>query len=1037
MLNLNGNEQQILDHWKSERILERVREGNRGRKPFYFLDGPPYASGQLAAHHIWVETIKDLIIRYKRYRGYDVHDRAGFDVHGLPVEVKVEKKLGVTHKMDIETKIGIGPFVNACKDFANEQIKRMVYDYTRFGSSLDFEHAYLPYEKYYIEKGWQIFKRIYAKGLVYSDLQGLAYCPKDETVLSAQGPEVEYSDSSDPSILVAFKVASSKLNLPDNTYFVIWTTTPWTLPSNMAIAVSPGERYVSVRMGERNYIVAKARFDSFAAALGANAIITNEFSGSELKDSKYISPLEEKVPRQKELRRYHKVLLSETFVTVTEGTGILHVAPGHGPEDFKLGKENKMPIMSPVDEHAQFTDEAGSFKGLKVPDEANKAVLDALKENGSLLHLGNITHSYPHCWRCHSKLIYRATEQWFINIKRLKKRMLRANARVKWHPEEAKDWFSEATESSPDWTISRQRYWGSTIPIWVCGSCKEIEVMGSSGELEKRAGLGSPLADLHKPSVDGITFKCSKCGGTMKRIPDIFDVWYDAGIAHTASLSDEEFGRLYPADWITESRDQIRGWFAVLLRTSIAAYGTLSFKRVNIGGMIKDEIGQEMHRHLGNIVSAEELLDLVSADGYRLWCSSHPRWLELKLKKQELAEADSNIITIYNISELVKEFNELSKTDPKKLRKPRAKGLDAEERWILSRFNTLVRNSTMNLDNYFIDDAVKELRDFVLDDFSRFYLRMAKRKVSSGSKRQARAIASLVNYIFYNSLIMLSPIIPFSTEKVYLDVYGDKESAMFNRWPKADAKLIDAELEKQFDVVSLAISALLNSREKKGVKLRWPIADATIELSSDFAYGSVNAAVELIKEYINAKSIVVKRIEGVRKEIRPSFQKLGPDFKGNASLVAQALKAADADAVISGIEKQGFYELKTNKGTFRITKEHIGVSESFEKEDAVPFKYGVAYVNPQINEELKGEALLREFERRVQMLRKERGLKKTDKINLFYSVPEEYRSAIKGREKELKGDVGAVSVREHKEGDPELKEYDVDGDTVRISLSKA
>ena len=748
MLDLNKNEEEMLDYWKKHETLKNIREKNRGRKPFYFLDGPPYVTGQLGAHHVWVETIKDLVLRYKRYRKFDVHDRAGFDVHGLPIEVKVEKKLGITSKADIEERMGIEAFINACREFAGEQAKGMISDYTRFGSSLDFEHAYVPYDHYYINAGWRIFKEMYSGGLVYKDVQGLAYCPKDETVLSAQGPEVEYSDATDPSIFVAFKVADpGKANLPDNSYLVIWTTTPWTLPSNLAIAANPGHMYVIAKSVDKNYIVAKERLDAFVAATGADAIITAELYGRDLKGVKYFSPLEGEVPRQKGLRKYHKVLLSETFVTVTEGTGLLHVAPGHGPEDFKLGRENKMPIMSPIDDHARYTGEAGKFSGLKVPEEANKAVLEVLKANGSLLHQGSVTHSYPHCWRCESKLIYRATEQWFVNIQKIKKRMLKENAKIKWHPEAAREWFAEATENSPDWTISRQRYWGSTIPIWVCGSCGEIEVMGSSKELEDRAGLREPLTDLHKSSIDKVTFKCKKCGGTAKRIPDIFDVWYDAGISHTASLSEGEFKRFYPADWITESRDQIRGWFAVLLRTSVAIYGKTSYKRVNIGGMIKDELGQEMHRHLGNAVSAKDLLGLVSADGFRFWCSRHPRWLELKLKKQELVEANSNIITFYNISELVKEFNSFAKIKQGKPAKPSATKLEMEERWILSRFSTLMDNTTKNLDNYFIDEAVKDLRDFMLEDFSRFYLRMAKKKISSGNRKQARTIANLVNYI--------------------------------------------------------------------------------------------------------------------------------------------------------------------------------------------------------------------------------------------------------------------------------------------------
>ncbi len=1038
MLDLNKNEEEMLGYWKEHEVLKKVREKSRGMKPFYFLDGPPYVTGQLGAHHVWVETIKDLVLRYKRYRGFDVHDRAGFDVHGLPIEVKVEKKLGITSKADIEDRMGIEAFINSCREFAGEQAEGMISDYTRFGSSLDFEHAYMPYEHYYINAGWGIFKKMYDEGLVYRDVQGLAYCPKDETVLSAQGPEVEYADATDPSIFVAFKVAGrGKAELPGNSYLVIWTTTPWTLPSNLAIAANPEQMYVVARCGDKNYIVAKERLDAFTAATGTDAIVTAEMYGRELKGVKYISPLEEEVPRQKELRRYHKVLLSQTFVTVTEGTGLLHVAPGHGPEDFKLGRENKMPIMSPIDKHARYTDEAGKFAGLKVPEEANKAVLEALKAGGSLLHQGSVTHSYPHCWRCESKLIYRATEQWFVNIQRIKKRMLKENAKIKWHPEAARDWFAEATENSPDWTISRQRYWGSTIPVWVCGSCGEIEVMGSSKELEERAGLKKPLADLHKSSVDRVTFKCRKCGGVAERIPDIFDVWYDAGISHTASLNDAEFRRFYPADWITESRDQIRGWFAVLLRTSVAIYGKTSYKRVNIGGMIKDELGQEMHRHLGNAVSARDLLDLVSADGFRLWCSSHPRWLELKLKKQELVEANSNIITFYNISELVKEFNLFAGIRQDKPGRPAADRLETEERWILSRFSTLVDSTTKNLDNYFIDDAVKDLRDFMLEDFSRFYLRIAKKKISSGNRKQARAIAKLVNYIFHNALVISSIIMPFSSEKMHIELYGGGTSIFMEKWPKADTKAMDRQLELEFGIAREAMTAILNSREKSGTKLRWPIAAATVEVSGDDAYGAIKKLSYLIEGYTNVKRLEIRKTEASAFEVRPLFQRLGPEFRENASAVADALKKAEVKEMLAGIDALGSYRLRTEKGIFNVTKDHFDIIERLERDNAVKFRYGIAYADREVSGELLEEAMLREFERGVQMARKEMGLKKGEKIALSYVVSREIGEILDKHKEQLGKDLSAVKIySSEKVGSSFVKEFSMDEEKVVIGIEK-
>ncbi|MDE1851166.1 MAG: isoleucine--tRNA ligase [Candidatus Micrarchaeota archaeon] len=1034
MFDLQKNEEYVLEYWKANGILRKARERNRGNRPFYFLDGPPYVTGELAAHHIWVETIKDLVLRYRRLRGFDVHDRAGFDVHGLPIEVKVEKRLGIKSKADIEQRIGIEAFVKACKDFAKEQSIGAIRDYTRFASSLDFENPYMPYESYYISKGWQLFKEMHSKGLVYKGIESLSYCPHDETVLSTQGPEVEHADETDPSLFVRFKVVGSGNGLEKNTYLVIWTTTPWTLPSNMAIAVNPNETYVVAKAGDVDYVVAKARLGAFLSSTKIDAKAGREMKGSGLVGVRYESPLEEEVPKQKELAKYHKVIASESFVTVSEGTGLLHVAPGHGPEDFKLGKEYHMPLLSPVDEHATYNDDAGIFKGLKLPEDANKAVLKVLKENGSLLYLGNITHSYPHCWRCHSKLIFRATDQWFINIGKIKKKMLKENSKITWYPAVAREWFGEAVENSPDWTVSRQRYWGTPIPIWVCGKCNAVEVIGSIEELMQKAGMKEQPKDLHRPLVDNITFRCSGCDGEMRRIPDIFDVWYDAGISHTASLSGEQFKRLFPADWITESRDQIRGWFTALLRTSVAVYGKRSFDKVSIGGMIKDELGQEMHRHLGNTVSATELLQITSADGFRLWCSSHPRWLELKLKKEELSEADSNIITIYNIAALVKEFAALSGTDIKRIRRPRAGALGLEERAILSRFNTLIDNTTKNLDGYLIDKAVNELLAYALEDLSRFYLKTAKKKVNGGRKAEMKAITNLLNYIVQGLLVMMAPVIPFTCEKLHMEMYGEGESVFLERWPKARMKDVDTALEGQFEVAKEAITAILSSREKLSLRLRLPIEKATVEVNSDSAYDSLQKLAEVVEAYTNIKKLEVRRNEASHVEIRPLFARIGPDFKQDAGAVAEAMKSADAGSLLERISKDGSCELRSNDGrTFNVRREHFETVEKILRDDAIPFKYGIAYADKNISEELKEEGMIREFERRIQIARKELGLKKSDRIELYYEASDELSKAISKNEKIVKKDVGALKLGKGS-GEGEAKEFEIDEQKVRITV---
>ena len=1045
-MDLKDKEGQILRYWAESGINEKVRKANEVGKKFYFLDGPPYASGELGVHHVWVHTIKDLVLRYKKYKGFNVHDRAGFDVHGLPIEFKVEKKLNIQSKHDIEDRVGVEVFVKACKDYAEEQVNGAIITFQRFGSSLDFKHVYLPYEDYYINKGWQLFKEMHNKHLLYKGHQPLAYCPRCETFLSAQGPEVEYADETDRSIFVKFKIEESKsshIQFEKDTYLAIWTTTPWTLPANMAIAVNPKEMYVSAIINGENYVVAKARLDEFAARLDSSSIIKKEFYGSELEGTHFSSPLQAEVPMQKKFSKYHKVISSESFVSVKEGTGLLHVAPGHGPEDYKLGKQYKLPIFAPVDEHARYTNEAGKFANLYVPKEANDAVMATLKASKSLLYEGSITHSYPHCWRCHSKLIVRAAEQWFINIQKIKNKMLKENEKIVWHPESAREGFAEAIKSSPDWCISRQRYWGAPLPIWVCAACNEMEVIGSSEELRERAKLKEPIINLHKPNVDRITFNCKKCNGVMQRVPDIFDVWYDSGISHTASLSGEEFKNLFPADWITESLDQIRGWFAALLRTSVAVYGKRSYNRVNIGGWMKDELGQQMHRHLGNITSANELLDMVSADGFRLWCSSHPRWLELRLKKDELIEADSNIITLYNVAALVKELAQLSGNDIKTVSKPSLKKLEMEDAWILSRLNTLIDNTTKSLDNYMVDVAVRDVRDFILEDLSRFYLKFAKQRAELATKPQLKRISKITAYVMNRTLLLSSVVMPFACESIYQELFStNKESIFMSRWPKPDRKFINASLESDFDMLKATSKNVLSLREKKGSKLRWPISSIAVSCNDTGAIASIQRIETLLCMYTNSKSIKVMEGQVSKKTVKPLFAKLGPAFKENAPEVAAELAKCDADKVVESIGKSGYYTLHTKSGNFNILPEHFATVENVQAEKGVSFKFGASDVNVDIDseltEELKEEVLTREFIRRVQMMRKEMKLTRLDKVAVYAQMENDVAQILVKNKEQIKSVTRSKEIIINKDmpSDANSKEWDIMGATAKIAIKK-
>ncbi len=1036
MQDLREKEAEILKYWKNNGINGKVKASKRGLKSFYFLDGPPYAHDTLMTHHLWVGAFKDAVLRYKRYRGFDVHDRAGFDVHGLPTENKVERKLNLKSKADIEA-LGIERFVKECRLHVQENIKKAVGVLDRLGSSLDFTDMYIPYENSYMERGWHALSEMHERGLLYKGQKVLAYCPHCETAFSSQGPEIEYADDTDTAIYVAFKAAAagSALKLDDETYLVVWTTTPWTIPANMAIAVNPDALYVVARSGSRGYIVAKERMATFAAQTGDNLVAVKEFYGRELEGTHYVHMLEGKMPMHKGFYKFHRVI-TDRSVSLEEGSGLLHVAPGHGAEDYLIGLKNKLSVFSPVDQHSRYTSEAGTFAGLLVPGEANKAILSELRALGSILAEGSVTHSYPHCWRCNSKLIFKATDQWFINVQKMKKRMVKENSKIKWHPREAMEWQAEALASSPDWCISRQRYWGTPVPIWECSSCRHIEVIGSFKELSEKSGLPVLPEDMHRPYVDRIVLKCPKCGAEMRRTADIFDVWYDSGVAHTASLNEEELARLFPADFITESRDQIRGWFTMLLRTSIGVSGKLSFREVVIGGMLLDEIGQEMHRHLGNVITVEDLLGLVSVDGFRLFSLSKPRWSDLNLNRKELKEGDNNIITVYNIAELVKEFASLSGTDLRKASRPPVRGLNPEDRWIISRVNSLTMEITSQMDQYNVDSAVRALRSFVIEDFSRFYLKIAKKRAELAGKRELRSITKVAAYVLKAALVPLSIAAPFTAEGIFQDLFSENGGSIFMEdWPKVKRSFLDRELEGDFEVMKDTVTAILAAREKVNLKLRQPLTSATVKTTDERAIVALEKLSPIIESYTNIKALKIEKVSSALRSVKPVYAKIGPAFKENAPTVAEELAKLDADMLEREVSASGEFSMHTPKGPVAILAEHFSIVESSEAHEGMPFSRGSVYVDANITEALKEELLMRELLRRIQLMRKENLLTKKSRITVYIESDEHVKSVV---EKNLET-IRAVAKVRRIEFNPaasglDWKREDVLGYNVKIAI---
>ncbi len=1039
-MDLIAKEHEIIRYWAEHEIEGKARRRNRGAKRFYFLDGPPYVTGELHPAHIWVKTLKDIFVRYKRYRGFDVIDRAGYDVHGLPIENKVEKLLGVSSKKEIESRTGIERFVSACKQYVSEYIGRMDSDYARYGVSLDFKNPYLPHTKQYMETAWELFKRISDKGHLYKGTKTLIYCPHCETPLSQGSMEVEYEDDEDPSIYVAFKIdrdrSKAKIDVNENSYLIVWTTTPWTLPSNVSIAANPREEYVAVRSEGKVLILAKRRLDAVAAALNRSFTVIGEFMGSEMEGIHYISPLEDRIAKQKELRRYHRIILSEGLVSMEEGTGLVHMAPGNGVDDYREALANKLPIFNVVGPDARFTEGAGAYAGLAVPEEANAAVVRDLEGAGSLLGRGTIRHSYPHCWRCHSKLIFLATEQWFLKMGRLKKRLVAQNERISWHPGQVREWERSVLENPPDWCISRQRYWGIPMPVWSCGNCGDIDVIGSMAELKGRAtdmAAVEQLTDMHRPYIDAVELRCRKCGGVQRRVKDVLDVWFDSSIAFRASLTQEQFGDFLPTELVVEYIGQTRGWFQYMLKVGLMAYGRNPFRHIMVTGVMAGTDGKKMSKSLGNFKPLEELSEFAAADAFRLWSVARDPIQNVDLNNDEIKENEKAINILHNISRLIGEYESLYRYKPKAGKRMRAGGLESLDAWILSRLEGLVGTATKSLDAYDTATAAEAIRSFIIGDFSQFYLKNAKERM--GSKRTAKRAIDTIDHVLFKTIIIASPFIPFVCESVYLDRYKGAESIFFEKWPKEERRLRNEALEKEIGIVMEAIAAILGDREKRNAKLRAPILSATIEAGSDDALSVMSKHSGIICSYTNAKELRIKRGSPAGREVRPVFAKIGPDFKAAAGAVAEELRKADPSKMEEGIASHGYYPLHTSMGTFDIKPEHFFVVEEREDPGATSFRHGRVSIDTTMTEELRRELLVREVLRRIQIMRKEASLTRDQEVRLYLSAEPALVAVLKASEKGIKETARAKRlIWGAAPGGAILREWEISGAKVSAGI---
>ncbi|MDP3026173.1 MAG: isoleucine--tRNA ligase, partial [Nanoarchaeota archaeon] len=764
MLDFKEIEEEILKFWEQKKIYEKSKKKNVKGKKFYFLQGPPYTSGKLHIGHAWNNSLKDVVLRYKRMNNFNVWDRAGYDMHGLPTENAVQKKLEIGDKLGIE-KYGVEKFIKECIKFSSENAKQMDKDLLRMGIWMDFENAYLPINKEFIEGEWWLIKKAWEQKRLYKGKKIMHWCRVCETSLAKH--ELEYENLTDNSIFLKFKTK-------DGRYLVIWTTTPWTILFNLAVMVNPDIEYAEVLIENEKWIIAKELVDNLMKLIDGKYKILKTFKGKEIKGLEYEHPFENEIDYKilkKKSKNIHTVILSKKYVNLESGTGLVHCAPGCGPEDYESGKEHGIDAFNEIDEKGIFRN-MGKFTGLVAKKDDN-LFIDELTKKGVLIAQTPVTHEYATCWRCHSPVVFRATEQWFMKIEDLIPKILEFNKKVNWQPKFTSKNYDLWIENLKDNGITRQRYWGCPAPIWQC-ECGHVEVIGDSEEIKKKGG--KVPVDLHKPWIDEVKLKCPKCKKHMTRIKDIIDVWVDSGTASWNCLyypKNKKYFEYWPADLILEATEQIKLWFSMLQMCSAIAFGKSCYKNVYCHGMILDYQGTKMSKSLGNVISPYEIIDKAGADILRYYMCETAAGENINFNWEDVKQKQRNMNVLYNISRLLLDLTK--QANP-------SKTLDLEEKYIISRKNSAVKKVTELMEEYRIDEVIKEIENLFLD-LSRVYIQFTRDKTNSEPGKVLHAIQET----YFDIIKMFSVICPFLTEKIWQELKENKivkeESVHLCNWP--------------------------------------------------------------------------------------------------------------------------------------------------------------------------------------------------------------------------------------------------------------
>ncbi len=1038
----------VKNFWERNSIYMKVKEKSMSSpRKLYFLDGPPYASAKVI--HIgtaWNKVIKDSLLRYFRMMGYNVWDKPGYDTHGLPIEVKVEQMLGIKTKKEIIEKVGIDKFVMKCRDYARENLEAMTEQFKEIGVFMDWDNPYITYEDEYVESGWWLVKKAWEKGLLYKGHRVVHWCPRCETTL-ADYEVSEYKNLEDPSVYVKFKVKGT-----DNEYLLIWTTTPWTLPANAFVMAHPDLEYVKVRVDGEKLILARSRLERVMQEAGVKDYeVVEVLRGSDLEGLEYEHPLEDLVDAQRVLAPYHRVVTDPDAVSAAEGTGLVHSAPGHGEIDFEVN-ERKVgaPVISLVDNEGRMTEAAGKYRGLYFRTEANKAILEDLKARGAIFHLSTVTHRYPVCWRCKTPLVLRATDQWFINVRKLKERLVDEAESIEWRPVWAKIRFLNLLKEVRDWVISRQRFWGIPLPVWVCEKCGYTHVIGSVDEIESMGGRRPE--NLHRPWIDRVTLKCPKCGGVMRRVPDVMDVWFDSGIAFYASLGyprrRELYERLKPVDFIVEGHDQIRGWFFSLLRSGVIGFNEKPYLKVLVHGFVLDEKGREMHKSLGNYVPFEELVQKVPRDVIRLWALSNVTWEDLRFSWKKLDFMRKTFTIMWNVFTFASTYMGIDKFDPTKYKlEDIEQYMGIEDRWLLSRLNRLLKEYHEVMKDLRPHEAAKIVKDFPVEDLSHWYIRLIRRRVWEERETPSKIAAYTVLYHTLKTwLLMAAPFIPFTAEYLYQKFIRPAEpylpeSIHLMDMPLPDEEWINDELERNMENAKKLFEATAEARNKAGIKLRRPVRRVIIAVKDERVAESIKSMEGLLKQLLNTKSIEVVGFNFFEEQrvydVEPNYRAIGPEFKHLTKQLVEYIES-HKEQVAKDIVSKGYHETVIQGENVRIEPRHVNLKIAYPSWLTVTeTDFGLVGIDTRLSEEEILEGYAREIVRRIQAMRKDLDLPVDAFIETILKGDEELIRAVERHAGYIANETRSKKIVVGEGGSGYyMKEWEIDGKRLVIWIRR-